>query len=137
MEKKEVAFHYIYRMEGHETLGGIDPSFYWTLPGWKEEYVNSRTGVPELPRPDIEQLITVIGTAILSSSVVATAITAWLQSRRRKITISVDGTSKKVEYEGPNIKKDLQSIEAAIDKLVEESNTRQIQIIAQYLPDDV
>ncbi len=122
-------------MEGHYTLYGIDASFYYQLSEHDVTYENSETGEPEIPRPDAGQLITVIGTALLSSSVVATAIKTWLDSRKRKITLSVDGSTKKLEYEGPNIKQDAPAIQAMIDQLAEETKSKAIRITVEYLPE--
>jgi hypothetical protein len=135
MENK-ISFRYSYRMKGHDTLNGIDGSFYYRLPEHDVIHENSKTGKVELSRPDIEQLITVIGTAVLSSSAVAATIKAWLDSRKCKITISIDGTNKKVEYEGPKIKQNLAAIKMMIDQLAEDAAGKSLRITAEHLPEN-
>lgn len=135
MENK-IPFRYSYRMQGHDTLYGIDGSFYSHLPEHDVTYQNSRTGKSEISRPDIEQLITVIGTAVLSSSAVAATIKAWLDSRKCKITISIDGSTKKLEYEGPKIKQNVAAIQQLIDKFAEDLGGKTLLITAEHLRED-
>ncbi len=129
----EITVAYGYRMEGHYAAGKVDAAFYRQLPGAKEDYRNTRTGRPEMPRPDVTQLITVIGSAVLSSSVLAAAVKSWLQGRRTKITISVSGSDAKVVYEGPNFKEDRRAIEKVIDKLSRDGNGRTLQVSAEHM----
>ncbi|HLG65530.1 MAG TPA: hypothetical protein VKY19_26635 [Ktedonosporobacter sp.] len=132
---KNVRFKYSYSTRGHDTLYGIDPQFYHELPNHDVEFYDSGTGRAGIPRPGVEQVITVVGSALLSSSVVATAIKAWLDSRKRKITLSLDGSKKTLVYEGPNIKEDAATIQKMIDKLAKESGNDAIRITVECLPE--
>jgi hypothetical protein len=115
----EIRVEYAYRMEGHYAVGDVDPEFYRSLPNVDEHYRNPQTGRPEIPRPDIVQILSVVGTAPLSSTVLTTTIKAYLQSRRTKVRIAIGELS--VEYEGPNFKDSEEAIKSAIDHLVQKA----------------
>src|SRR5688572_29001707 len=92
-------------------LGDVD--FYRSLPGMTE---NMKTTDGRLPGgSDTNQVIFWGGTAVLSSSVLAAAIKAYVTLKRRKVVITVG--DKKLEYEGPDLEHDEKMIEAMIDKL--------------------
>ena len=126
----EIRVEYSYWMEGHETVGDIDTEFYRGLPNVDERYINRQTGQPEIPRPDIVQLLSVMGTALLSSTVLATAIKAYLQSRRTKVRIAIEKDKLSIEYEGPNLKDSEEAIKRAIDHLVEKADRRCLRLTA-------
>jgi len=129
----EIRVEYAYRMEGHHAVGVVDAAFFRHLPNVDERYINPQTGQPEIPRPDIVQILSVVGTALLSSTVLATAIKAYLQSRRTKVRIAVDaadGDKISVEYEGPNLKDSQEAIKKAIDHLVEKADRRSLRLTA-------
>lgn len=133
--EKTIHFHYGYRMEGHYAIANIDPFFYETLPTTKEEYFNTETGESETPPPDdTEQLITVVGSVLASSAIIASLIKAWLETRKCKITISIDGKDKKVIFEGPNNEKSIELIQAMIEGLAIESKSLRIE--SHYLADE-
>jgi hypothetical protein len=129
----EFRAEFVYRLEGHSATGGADPFFYRTLPNVDNKYVNTKTGKPELPRQDTVQLITVLGSALLSSTLLATAIKAWLMSRRVKISVSVEGKKEKVTFEGPNLKKTIPQIEELINVLRSRAGKEAIRLDAQHI----
>jgi len=55
--------------------------------------------------------------AVLTSSAFASIIIAWLKSKQRKIHLQ--NSTKSVEYEGPDPKKDLETIKNEIERLVD------------------
>jgi len=124
----EIRVEYAYRMEGHHAVGDVDPEFYRSLPNVDERYRNPQTGRQETPRPDIGQILSVVGTALLSSTVLATTIKAYLQSRRTKVRIAIGELS--VEYEGPNFKDSEEAIKSAIDHLVQKADGRLLRLTA-------
>lgn len=127
---EEIHVEYAYRMEGHHAVGGVDTEFYRHLPNVDERYINPQTGRPEIPRPDLVQILSVMGTALLSSTVLATAIKAYLQSRRTKVRIAVEEDKLSIEYEGPNLKDSEETIKKAIDHLVEKADRRPLHLTA-------
>lgn len=126
----EIRIEYAYRIEGHHADGDVDAAFYRHLPNVDERYINPQTGQPEIPRPDIVQILSVVGTALLSSTVLATAIKAYLQSRRTKVRIAVEEDKLSIEYEGPNLKDSEEVIKRAIDHLVEKADHRPLRLTA-------
>src|SRR6266446_1898298 len=112
--------HTNYQMGGHATLDGHDIRFYWSIPNYRETYLEEKRGqsrwVPAVPRPDMVSLLSVTGSAVLSSTVLAAAIKAWLQSRRTKITItatrSKTQSKTQVTYEGPHLNDSVSEIQA-------------------------
>jgi len=102
-----------------------DLHFYQSLPGSKTD---SMKGGPPIGGPDFNPIILMGGTALLSSSVLATAIKAYVTLKRRKIVISAG--DKKLEYEGPDLEYDQKSIEAMIDKLLDGVHTTSLDIYA-------
>ena len=74
------------------------------------------------------------GSAVLSSSVLAAAIKAWIEGRRRRIVISVADT--KLEYEGPSLT-DMREIELMIDKLAQEFPDQRLSIQVNELPKQI
>lgn len=137
MNSEEMELSWSYRMEGHFTVGGVDAGFYHALPNSQETFL-SPSGRPEIPRPGIEQVLTVIGSAILSSSVLASAIKAYLASRRTKIRISVEPDKLEVEYEGPNLKESEETIKNSIDHLIlrNRQRTRTVSVVAVRIPEE-
>jgi hypothetical protein len=129
----ELRFKYTYRMEGHHTTGNADTALYGELPGVSEEFRNTVTARPEIPHREVEQLLTVIGTTLLTSATVARIIKAYLDSKRTKITISAG--DKAVTYEGPKLKDPTAMIERSIDSLAREANTETVLIRAERLPE--
>jgi len=126
---------YAYKMEGHFPTGPyiLDLDFYRSLPDVKEIYKSSVTGRLEIPRPDVVQLLTIIGTTALSSTVLAKAIKAWLENRQTKITVVASNTERKVTFEGPNLKKSLKEIKELLELLTVESNTGELHIRAEQV----
>jgi hypothetical protein len=63
------------------------------------------------------QIIVVIGSGILSSSALATVVKAWLDNRKTKLTIQIEGNKKTVEYEGHHLNQDTATIQSVLDVL--------------------
>ncbi len=63
------------------------------------------------------QIIVVIGSGILSSSALATVAKAWLDNRKTKLTIQIEGTKKSVAYEGHHLNQDAATIQSVLDVL--------------------
>src|SRR5262249_53333267 len=105
--------------------------FYQSLPNYHETYrEEGKSGLaPAIPRPDIYSLLSVSGTAILSSIVLATAIKSWLQSRNTKITIEESKSKTKVTYEGPNLNDPVSKIQ----ELLEGMKGNALDIRAEHL----
>jgi predicted esterase YcpF (UPF0227 family) len=99
--------------------------FFRHLPNCKEEVYTEYKHYAKGSGPGTE-IVTYVGSALLSSAAVASVIKAWLASRRRKIRITVVGGS--LEYEGPNLKKDAEEIAAMIDKLVQKSGDTSLTV---------
>jgi hypothetical protein len=119
-------------MEGHHTVSGDDTAFYRSLPNTTEVYRNTRTDMPEVPRPDTEQLITVLGSGVLSSTVLAAATKAWLGCKKTKIEIVFEGSKKSFTFEGPNLEKSQAEIERLISKLSEEPGSNSLTPNAEH-----
>lgn len=120
-------------MGGHDTLYRQDPGFYHSLPNYNET-ARDEKGHAIAPAPDIFSLLSFAGSAVLSSTVLATAIKAWLQSRRVKITIETSENNKTVTFEGPNLKDSVPDIQAII-KTFESSDgtTQHLYLIAERM----
>ena len=103
-----------------------DVHFYQSLPGSKTE---SMKGGPPSGGPDFNPIIFIGGSAILSSSVLAAAIKAYVSLKRRKVIITIG--DKKLEYEGPDLEHDQKEIEAMIDKLADDAATTSLTIYAE------
>jgi len=138
MTTNQIKLSWGYRTEGHLPVGGVDHQFFHSIPDYKEFNTNPSSGMPEMPRPDVVQTLTVAGTAILSSSVLAAFIKSYLESRRTKVRISIENNKAEIEYIGPNFKDSEKSIKKAIDHLVSktEKQNKDITIKAHRLPDD-
>lgn len=130
--ERQIYFEYSYRMEGHVAMGEVDTSFYKTLVGVEEMYMNSETGEPEIPLPNFEQVLAVVGKTLISSKSLAGCIEAWLKSHRTNITISVF-RGRKIEFEGPNIDRSVESITEMIDTLSAEEKTSEFRISAVHM----
>ncbi len=126
----KIRIEYGYRMEGHYAVGAVDTEFYRNLPNVDKRYINQKTGRTEVPRPDVIQTLTIVGMALLSSTVLATAIKSYLQSRRTKIKIAIKDNNLSVEYEGPNLKDSEEAIKETVDYLLEKAGHRTIHLSA-------
>ncbi len=62
------------------------------------------------------QFIIVISSGILSSSTLATVLKAWLDNRKMKLTIQIDGDKKTLEYEGHHLTQDMIAIQTILEK---------------------
>jgi len=76
-------------------------------------------GVPSKKHANLLQIIIIISSGIFSSSAIATVLKAWLDNRKTKLTIQIDGESKKLEYEGHHLNQDAATIQTVLDKLSE------------------
>jgi galactitol-specific phosphotransferase system IIB component len=86
---------------------------------------------------DLVQIIVVIGSGILSSTTIATVVKAWLDSRKTRLTIQIDGETKKLEYEGLYLSQEVSTIQAILETLGEEThNTESVDAVTIDLTDD-
>jgi len=122
--EKMLEVSYSYQMQGHDTLYNADVDFYRSIPAFKEEYREPHKDTfgrvswkPAVPAPDVLAALIASGTAILSSTGLATAIKAYLRSRRTKISLKDLGSEIEVAYEGPNLKESISDIEAALETM--------------------
>lgn len=134
MNSTDITLSWGYGMEGHHTVANVDTGFFRSLPNSDEQFSNPMTGRPKIPRPDAVQVLSVAGTAILSSSVLAAAIKAYLASRRTKIRIAVSNNKIELEYEGPSLKDSEEEITRSLDSLIERTRAQNLQIEALRLP---
>ncbi|HLZ58611.1 MAG TPA: hypothetical protein VKR06_16860 [Ktedonosporobacter sp.] len=79
-------------------------------------------GIPPYKNLNLIQIVIVISSGILSSSVIATALKAWFDNRRTKLRIQIDGEMKSLEYEGHHLNQDAATIQIVLEKLSEEPN---------------
>jgi len=63
------------------------------------------------------QIIFVISSGILSSTAVATALKAWLENRKTRLTIRIDDKGKTLTYEGHHLNQDAPTIHVLMEKL--------------------
>jgi hypothetical protein len=132
----EFQVNFFFRREGHFATDGADPFFYRTLPKVENRYINTKTGKQEQPRSDVTQFLTVIGKALLSSKILATAIKTWLMPNRVKISISTDGKKEQLTFEGPNLEESAPQIERLIDAFRRNAGDKAIILNAQHIPED-
>ena len=122
-----------YKMAGHNTLYGRDPGFYYSLPDYHESVMDAQRK-PTVPRPDLFSLISFIGSAVLSSTVLATAIKAWLQYHKTVITIKISGSQKEVTFEGPGLKNSVSEIRAILEAMEhKEGTTPELEVLAERM----
>ncbi len=77
---------------------------------------------------DLVQIIVVISSGILSSTTIATVIKAWLDSRKTRLTIQIDGETKRLEYEGLYLNQEISAIQALLETLDAEA------VLAEEVP---
>jgi hypothetical protein len=111
-----------------------DETFYRSLPGMTEnERYELSDGVKgKGGGPEFQQLIFWGGSTVLSSSILAAAIKAYVALKKRKVVITIG--DKKLEYEGSDLAHDQETIEAMIDKLTDEESTTSVVIFAPKYP---
>jgi hypothetical protein len=86
---------------------------------------------------DLVQIIVVISSGILSSTTIATVIKAWLDSRKTRLTIQIDGETKKLEYEGLYLNQEVSTIQAILETLSKETHdTGSVDAVMIELRDD-
>src|ERR1039457_5465265 len=86
---------------------------------------------------DLVQIIVVISSGILSSTTIATVVKAWLDSRKTRLTIQIDGETKKLEYEGLYLSQEISTIQALLETLdVETHATESVYAVTIDLRDD-
>src|SRR5262249_37576300 len=96
--------HVSFQMVGHTTLYAADVAFYRSLPNYTETARDAGSAGSDrivVPRPNMWDFLQFTGGAVLSSTVLATAIKAWLQSHKTKITVTETKSMTKITYEGP------------------------------------
>jgi hypothetical protein len=138
------AIEIAYRMEGHDTLGWHDTDFYRTLPNYRETYrervrdeITGNFTSHEIPQPRRSgafEIISVVGSALLSSSVLATLIKAWLQSSRTKITITQTSSKTELTFEGPDLRESEETIQSLLESMRDKSPVNRLRVLAEHLP---
>jgi hypothetical protein len=110
-----------------------DLSFYHSLPDVRIKTYDLETGRQAVAAPGIGNNVRAVLVALLSSTVLATAIEAHLKKQPTTITISVQhGTEKKsVTFEGPNIKESRPEIEAMLNAMTKDNGKQQVHIVAK------
>jgi hypothetical protein len=95
-----------------------DSGFFQSI-GAKFKLVDPKTYREVVPAPDFTQTALTIVTAVLSSTVLATAIKNWLEVNRTRIEISLEDEKGKrsVVYEGPKIGHSIEEIERMLISL--------------------
>lgn len=83
------------------------------------------------------QIIVVIGSSILSSSALATVAKAWLDNRKTKLTIQIEGNKKSVSYEGHHLSQDTATIQRVLDVLSKNTTvTTAVDVVTINLSND-
>ena len=83
------------------------------------------------------QIIIVISSSILSSSAVATVVKAWLDNRKTKLTIQINGNRKTLAYEGHHLNQDATTIQSIVDMLSKGTTiTTSVDAVTIDLTDD-
>jgi hypothetical protein len=83
------------------------------------------------------QVIIVLSSSILSSSVVATVAKAWLDNRKTKLTIQIDGSKKMLQYEGHHLNQDAATIQSVLDTLSKETTiATAVDVVTINVTDD-
>ena len=110
-----------------------DLSFYRSLPNLQIKTYDLATGRPAIAAPGIGNNVRAVIVALLSSTVLATAIETHLKKEPTTITITVEhGTDKKsVTFEGPDIKESRPEIEAILEDMTKNEAKKQIHIVAK------
>lgn len=86
---------------------------------------------------DLVQILVVISSGILSSTTMATVVKAWLESRKTRLRIQIDGETKKLEYEGLYLSQEVSTIQALLETLGEETyDTQSVDAVTIDLRDD-
>jgi len=127
----EFEFEYSYS----ESNPGTGWDFYnYRLPNVKVDHIDLMTKRRNGPvHGGTDQILMFIGSTILSSATIATIVKAWIEGKRRKITITASSDKKRLEYEGPDIALDSATIAAMIEKLGEDSGCTKFHIFAEDL----
>lgn len=76
----------------------------------------SQKGGKEMP---VLRAVTVIGSGLLSSTALAAALKAWLENRRTKVTIQIEGRRRTLTYEGHHLERDSATLQAMMTQLGE------------------
>jgi len=129
--EKTITISFAYVIDGSVAFGNVDTYFYSHLPHVETEVLNRRTGSAIADICLLEQVI-VRGNSTLSCTALAAIIKGYLNSRNRRTAITIEGGSKRVEYEGPTLEIDSKDIESAICALTDHTDC--ISIDAHYLP---
>ncbi len=86
---------------------------------------------------DLVQIMVVISSGILSSTTIATVVKAWLDSRKTRLTIQIDGKTKKLEYEGLYLSQEVSTLQALLETLGEEKHDiASVDAVTMDLRDD-
>jgi hypothetical protein len=112
----------------------VDYKFYKSLgAAARWEMVDPKTRCAIVPVPGPKQTGVAIITAILSSTVLSSAIEAWLkvQSTRIEITVERNNIKQTVVFDGPNLKETREDIERVLNELSAEDAQCEARIEAR------
>lgn len=74
---------------------------------------------------NLAQVLIIITSGILSSSAVAAVVKAWLDNRRTRLTVQIDGEKRTLEYEGHHLEQDAPLIQHVVETLNTRANSEQ------------
>lgn len=83
-------------------------------------FANKR-GKPSENISNLVQILLMLSSGILSSSAIAAVLKAWLDNRKTKLTIQIEGERKTLQYEGPHLNQDAATIQTVFAKLDEDT----------------
>jgi hypothetical protein len=109
-----------------------DIDFYQQLPNFSISIFDLKTGKPAVAAPSIGNNVRAVIVAVLSSTVLSTSIETYLKKEPTKIEISVrqGGETKRIAFEGPDIKQSQPEIEALLKDLTKDSKAP-VHIVAK------
>jgi hypothetical protein len=76
-----------------------------------------KKGVSSEKKSTLLQMIVVVSSALLSSSAIATALKAWLENRKTRLTIHINNEGKTLTYQGHHLNQDAPTIYTLVEKL--------------------
>jgi hypothetical protein len=132
---QQFPIRYIFRIKEHVPVSGDDTHFYRGLPEVKEKYYDDKTGQETRSRRDWHQVFTVVGTALLSSTVLAAYIKAYLATNRVKIKVSLSGKKTEVTFEGRDVQKSEADIAKMIDIVAKKRGKDPVSLRAEPVPE--
>jgi hypothetical protein len=113
--------HFSYIIDGYVATANVDTYFYSFLPNVQTEVTDLRTGHRVTDIPPVEQSVRVTGMSDVPTETVAAIISEYLRGDRRSRVV-LEGSDKRIEYTGPNLKTSPAQIEESIHSLLTDGN---------------